>query len=129
MRRVAFGANNIARSSHDLLRRARTSLLGWWIPLSAILASLFAPVPVRTATWIIALGWMGTACILNAKRCGRTHCRYTGPYYFAVIAPVVVAGSGLVSASVYAWLLLAGMILAGSAILWWATERIWGKYS
>jgi hypothetical protein len=21
---------------------------------------------------------MGTACILNARRCGRTHCRYTG---------------------------------------------------
>jgi len=29
---------------------------------------------------------MGTACILNARRCGRTHCRYTGPYYLAMIA-------------------------------------------
>lgn len=48
--------------------------------------------------WIVALTWMGTACILNARRCGRTHCRYTGPYYLLMIAPVIVLGSGLVAA-------------------------------
>jgi hypothetical protein len=48
---------------------------------------------------------MGTACILNAKRCGRTHCRYTGPYYLAMIAPVGLLGSDPVSAGIYAWLL------------------------
>ena len=122
-------ARGIGQSSHDWLRRTRTSLLAWWIPLGAMLTSLVAPVPVRTAAWIIALGWMGTACILNAKRCGRTHCRYTGPYYLAMIVPVVVLGSVLVSGNIYAWLLLAGVILPGSAILWWATERGRGKFS
>jgi hypothetical protein len=39
-----------------------------------------------------------------AMRCGRTHCRYSGPYYFAVIAPVVVLGSGVVSGGIHAWL-------------------------
>lgn len=72
---------------------------------------------------------MGTACILNAKRCGRTHCRYTGPYYLAMIAPVGVLGSGLVSAGIYVWLVLAFVILLGSRLLWWATERAWGKFS
>jgi hypothetical protein len=92
------------------------------------LASLFAPVPVRTATWIIALGWMGTACLLNAKQCGRTHCRYTGPYYLAMIAPVVLLGSGVVSGGIFAWLQTAGVILLGSMLLWRATERAWGKF-
>ena len=82
-------ANDIVRSSRDWLRSPHTGLLAWWIPQAAILAGLFAPVPVRTAIWIIALIWMGTACILNAKRCGRTHCRFTGPYYLAMIIPVL----------------------------------------
>ena len=72
---------------------------------------------------------MGTACILNARRCGRTHCRYTGPYYLAMSAPVLALGSGLVVADIYAWLVLAAVILLGSKLLWWATEHAWGKYS
>jgi hypothetical protein len=127
--RIAIMANNIVHSSHDWLRSTYTSVLAWWIPQAAILASLAAPVPVRTATWIIALSWTGAACILNARRCGRTHCRYTGPYYLAMSAPVGVLGSGLVSVGIYAWLVLAGVILLGSKLLWWATERAWGKYS
>jgi hypothetical protein len=70
--------------------------------------------------WIIALVWMGTACILNARRCGRTHCRYTGPYYLAMIAPVLVLASGIISVDFYAWLSLAVLILGGSTIIWWA---------
>ncbi len=122
-------ANKIVHSSHDWLRSTHTSVLAWWIPQAVILAGLVASIHVRTAIWIIALSWMGTACILNAKRCGRTHCRYTGPYYLAMIAPVGVVGSGLVSAGIYAWLALAGVILLGSKLLWWAPERAWGNYS
>jgi hypothetical protein len=114
--------------SRDWLRTPRTSLLAWWIPEAAILAGLLVPVTVRAAIWIIALSWMGTACILNARRCGRRHCRYTGPYYLAMIAPVLVLASGIVSTDLYTWLFLGVLILAGSKIIWWATERAWGKF-
>jgi hypothetical protein len=122
-------ANETIQSSRDWLRSPRTSLLAWWIPLAAIVAGLFAPASVRTAIWIIALTWMGTACILNARRCGRTHCRYTGPYYLAMIAPVLVLGSGIASADFYGWLVLGVVILAGSKIIWLVSERAWGKFS
>ncbi|MGH6812458.1 MAG: hypothetical protein ACREDM_08960 [Methylocella sp.] len=122
-------ANDIDQSSRDWLRSPHTNLLAWWIPQAATFAGLFAPVDIRTSIWITALSWMGAACILNAKRCGRTHCRYTGPYYLAIIVPVVVLGSGLVIAGIYAWLVLAGIIQFGSKLLWWATERAWGKFS
>jgi hypothetical protein len=128
-RRIAIMTSKIVRTSHDWLRSPRTSLFAWWIPWIAVIAGLFAPIPVRTTIWIIALSWMGTACILNAKRCGRTHCRYTGPFYLAMIAPVVALGFGFVSARIYAWLIFAGVILPGSGLLWWATERAWGKLS
>jgi hypothetical protein len=127
--RIAIMANDIVQSSRDWLGSPRANAVAWWIPKAAIVAGLFFPAPIRTGTWIIALVWMGTACILNARRCGRTHCRYTGPYYLAMIAPVLVLASGVVSVDFYAWLSLAVLILGGSLIIWWATERAWGKFS
>ena len=120
--------STIAKSTADWVGNARANILAWWIPKGAIIVALFAPVPVRAAVWTVALIWMGTACILNARRCGRTHCRYTGPYYLAMIAPVVVLASGSVSAGFYGWFVLGILILAGSKIVWWATERAWGKF-
>jgi hypothetical protein len=106
-----------------------TNALAWWVPQAAIVAAIFAPVPVRAVIWTIALTWMGTACLLNARRCGRTHCRYTGPYYLAMMAPVLTLALGLVSVGLYGWLVLGVLILAGSRIIWWATERAWGEFS
>jgi hypothetical protein len=122
-------ASDIARNSQDWLRSPRTNLLAWWIPQVAIVGALFVAVPARTVIWIGALTWMGTACILNARRCGRTHCRHTGPYYLAMIVPVLVLGTSFVSVGPYAWAALAGVILLGSKLIWWATERAWGKFS
>src|SRR5260370_29396307 len=96
--------SDTVQSSRDWMRRQRAQLLAWWIPEAAVLGGLFVPVPVRTVIWTIAIIWMGTACILNARGCGRTHCRYTGPYYLAMIAPVLVLAASSVSAGLYGWL-------------------------
>src|SRR5947208_5064885 len=121
--------NTRTQPSLDWLGGFYTSTLAWWMPTAAILAGLFFPVSVRAVIWIISLIWMGTACILNARRCNRTHCRYTGPYYLAMIVPVLALGSDAVSVSFYGWLALACVILLGSKLIWWVTERAWGKFS
>jgi hypothetical protein len=46
---------------------------------------------------------------------------------FAMIAPVLMLG--IVSAGIYAWMFLGVFILSGSGLIWWATERAWGKFS
>src|SRR5258708_15284427 len=115
-------ATDIVQCSRDWLSSPRTNALAWWIPKAAIVAALFIPPPARTGVWIIALVWMGTACILNSRRCGLTHCRYTGPYYLAMIAPVLVLASGVMSLDFYTWLSLAVLILGGSMIILLATE-------
>src|SRR6266436_4198446 len=122
-------ANATIQPSRDWLGSKSSSVLGWRIPHAAILAGLFVPTPIRVVVWTIALILMGAACILNARQCGRTHCRYTGPYYLAMIVPVLVLVSGIISANFYEWLALGILILAGSKIIWWATERAWGKFS
>ena len=78
--------------------------------------------------WIIARISMGSACILNARRCGRTHCRYTRPYYLAMIVPVLLLAECIASAGFYGWLMLAVIVIGGSKINWWATERAWGTF-
>jgi len=127
LHRMTVVASDLTKTSRDWLRSPRTSALAWWVPQGAIVISLFLPVPLRTVIWIVALSWMGAACILNARRCGRTHCRYTGPYYLAMIAPVF--GLSFLDADFLGWLVLAVIILAGSKLIWWATERAWGKFS
>ena len=121
--------DNIIQSSRDWVRDPRTKMLAWWLPQAGIAAGLFVSVAARTTIWIVALTWMGTACILNAKRCGRTHCRYTGPYYLTMIAPTFVLGFGFLSVGLLGWLILTFVILLGSKLLWWGTERAWGKFS
>jgi hypothetical protein len=107
----------------------RTKLLAWWLPHAALVGGLLAVVPLRTAIWIVALAWMGVACILNARRCGRKHCRFTGPYYLVMIVPVFALGLCIVPAGLSGWLVLGAFIILGSKSLWWATECAWGKYS
>jgi hypothetical protein len=116
-------------AQRDWLADARVSALAWWLPQLALVSALFLPVPARTAVWVVALIWMGSACLVNARRCRRTHCRYTGPYYLAMIVPALALGSGMIPAGLYGWVALACIILLGSKLIWFATERAWGKFS
>ena len=122
-------SDGVNRTSRDWLNNTRVNLFAWWLPQATILAALASPPFIRATIWIAALIWMGSACILNARRCGRTHCRYTGPYYLAMVVPVLLLISGIVSADLYGWFALAVLILAGSKMIWWATERAWGTFS
>lgn len=101
----------------------------WGMPLLVIVAGAFVDVHIRTAIWTAALIWMGAACLLNARRCGRTHCRFTGPFYLILIVPVLLLGFGLLPLDPYAWWILGAAILFGGKIIWWATEAVWGKFS
>jgi hypothetical protein len=101
------------QSSKDWLGSTRSSLMAWWVPTALIVAGLFVKTPLRTGIWIAALGWMGVACLLNASRSGRTHCRYTGPYYLLMIAPTLAFGSMAGLRSPFSFLV--GALLFGGA--------------
>jgi hypothetical protein len=104
--------------------------IAWGIPTAALVAGIFVAPPIRTIIWSTALLWMGTACIVNALRCGRIHCYLTGPFFLLMAVITFLHGFEIVWLGPNGWLWLAGALIAiGGGLLWYLPERLWGKYS
>ncbi len=73
--------------------------------------------------------WMGVACLANARHCGRTHCHVTGPFFFLMATGVVAYAGGLLDLGDDGWSILAGVIFIGTIGLWWASERMFGRFT
>ena len=52
-------------------------LIAWGIPISALVLSSSTGIGLAWI-WPIGLAWLGIACLLNARRCSRTHCSRHG---------------------------------------------------
>ena len=121
-------AKNATPRANDWAGSQRAFLVVWGIPLLVLIAAAFVePIP-RTLAWSGVLAWMGAACLMNARRCGRTHCRYTGPYYLLLIIPVALHGFGVMPLGQWAWWVLGALILFGGKVIWFGTEARWGRY-
>jgi hypothetical protein len=107
----------------------RLTLAGLWgIPAAAMLLALLLDPAPRGVVWITMLAWMGWACIANARRCGRTHCHYTGPFFLAMAGLVAAYIAGVMPLGSQPWLALAILTAGGNALIWWASERFLGTY-
>lgn len=115
-------------SAHDWTNNFKNYVLIWVLPKIAILGAIFAPLAFGTTIWVTALVFMGAACLMNSRRCGRVHCRYTGPYYLALTVPVLLLGTGILEPSLYALLMLGGLSIFGGYAITWLTEKSRGKY-
>lgn len=114
----------------------RTKRAGNWISLASLrglpavamlIGGLLDLLP-RAIIWSAALVWMGGACIANARRCGRRHCRFTGPFYLLTAALVVAYAAGALPIGEHGWEILGAVTLVGTAVLWWGSEGIWGPF-
>jgi hypothetical protein len=112
----------------DWVGDARSYALAWGLPAVALIATAFAPPPIRTAAWLVSLVWMGAACLANARRCGRTHCHLTGPFFLVMAAAVLSHCVGLLSLGPHGWTWLGVAIAAGTALLWFVSEALLGRY-
>ncbi|KAB2911533.1 MAG: hypothetical protein F9K40_00620 [Kofleriaceae bacterium] len=105
------------------LVRTRAALLIWCVPAALVLLGVFW-AQARPALWIPSLVVMGTACLFNARRCGRLHCHITGPL-FLVAALVTLLDALAVISIVWPWILIPPV--AGTA-LGYGLEQLRGLY-
>lgn len=115
-------------SSKDWAGNWRSLAVVWGLPAAAMLAASQLEPVLRAIVWSVALIWMGGACIANARRCGRTHCRFTGPFYVLMAAVVMAYAFGLVPIGDRGWTILGATVIVGTAMLWWGSERILGLF-
>lgn len=76
-------------------------------------------------TWAAGFAVMGAACVVNALRCGRVHCWFTGPWFLLAAAVTVLRYVGLVG---IAWPTIINAGMVGALLLYFVPEKIWGKY-
>jgi len=102
----------------------------YWLPAIVIVA--VGPLAIsngwRALGWTVALAIMGTACIVNALRCGRVHCYVTGPFFFLMALVALSYGLGILHLGRNSWNLLGLITLVGAIALWYLPEMFLGKY-
>ena len=97
--------------------------------MAIMVAAAFFDADVRGAIWIAMLLWMGVACLANARRCKRTHCRFTGPFFILMAGLVANYATGVLPLGSNGWGILGAFIILGFGFLWWGSEQLWGKFS
>jgi hypothetical protein len=114
----------------DWVNNPRQLFLVWGLPLLILVfAAFFASLAVKTWAWFAALVWMGGACLVNASRCGRRHCFFTGPFFIAMAVVAVLHGYEVIPLGPNGWWWLSLAIGTGGGLLWYLPERRWGRYA
>ena len=121
--------NGRSGPARDWGANRRNAFVAWGIPIAALVATIWLGHPAKTLVWFVALSWMGLACIANARRCGRVHCRFTGPFFLAMAVLALGHGYGFVPLGDDGWAWLGGALAVGGIGLTVIPEAIWGRYA
>jgi len=112
---------------------ARTPSIIWlWGAPSAmvITASVLNGINILSLTgagvlWTIATAWMGVGCAINARHCGRVHCRIDGVLFPLLSLTGLINILGIVSFNWNLYWAIFVVILGASFV----TEVFWKKYA
>jgi len=88
---------------------------------------LISPVRYFVIVWPTLLTFMGVACLLNARSCGRIHCYVTGPFFLLLAGVGLLYGLGVLPLGVPGWSTLSVALVIGSAVFICVPEWIFGR--
>jgi hypothetical protein len=103
-------------------------LLIWGVPIAILVVTADLGGLYAATAWPPALAFMGIACLANARRCGRLHCFFTGPYFLLLALLSLLYGLGIVDLGKRGWSWLSLALLIGAAVLISVPEWLFGKY-
>lgn len=124
-----MAAECTTESRQDLLHRRTALWLLWVAPWVLIIASGSSSNVVHTVVWTLAFAVMGVACVANARRCGRRHCFYTGPWFLLAALASLLFGVGVLPLGSGGWNWISGIAAVGALLPCCAIEPILGKYA
>lgn len=98
----------------------------WGLPLALAISAFWLPTTVAGGLWLLSFSWMGGACLVNARRCGRVHCHFTAAWLLSIAVGLLLAVTSVLVMMTAAQLAVTG--LAGFGIIWLVSEQLWGRY-
>jgi len=120
--------SNFVGSKRDLLRRGSSAFLFWYLPWCAFALGFGRGPGLRTILWSTSLAVMGVACLINASRCGRVHCRFTGPFFILCAVISLAYGLGLLPFGPSGWKWIGLGTIIGAVGLCCIPELFLGRY-
>jgi hypothetical protein len=120
--------SNSSGAKRDLWCRGPSAFLLWCAPWLTFVLGCSTPPPLKTVLWTVSFAVMGAACLLNAARCGRVHCRYTGPFFILAAVASVAYGLGLLPLGPSGWKWIGAGTVIGALVLCCIPELFLGRY-
>lgn len=118
-----------ACARRDLVANAGSMLLLWLFPAAMMLLAVCCATGwIVTSIWTLALALMGGACLINARRCGRRHCYFTGPFFLLMGMASLAYGLGWLPLGPHGWRYLGEVLVSGGSALLFGPDWIWGRY-
>lgn len=116
--------------SRDILSDRLTTAIVYWLPILALVVSgaLRIGNGWQVAIWVIALTTMGVGCLVNAFRCGRVHCYFTGPFFLIMALLSLLYGLRVAPLGPHGWSTIGLSVLAGGLLLYFVPEALAGRY-
>jgi len=114
-------------AAKDFTRGTR-GLLIWGVPVAGLLLGSYLPERYLVVLWPSALTFMGVACLVNARGCGRLHCYFTGPFFLVMAAVALLYGLGVIPLGPHGWNILGVVLLVGGVGLCCGSELLLGQY-
>lgn len=121
-------SQNPGSSELDLLRSRWARWLLWIGPWVLIIGTRQTGNITHTVSWAVAFTVAGVACLVNARRCGRRHCFYTGPIYLLAALASLLHGLHFLPLGQHGWDWILGAAAAVTVLTCCGLEWLLGKY-
>jgi hypothetical protein len=118
------------RGTLDVLSNPRLSVALYCVPIAVLVLSGMLKIGDRwqAIVWAICLFVMAAGCMINAVRCGRVHCYFTGPFLILMAVGSLLYGFGWLPLGISGWNWIGGVTLCGAIVLFCVPELVLGKY-